>query len=207
MNWKKLHARTVRGDSNGPLIIALHGFGQRVQPAPWYLRWMSPDYLDFEKMTGLAEECSARNISLWMPQAPMRNWRPQHAAEAGCMIAAAQKATGNKTRPHVMGFSDGATLVNRLLFGGVRFSSYVSYEGMYPLIDCRPRSDARCLFICGGGDGFRPVVEHSEWTTDMMTSVAERKPGITVEFIRSPLDHHEWLRSMTPQILDWVSCA
>lgn len=80
IDWMKLRATVVKGDPSAPLVVALHGFGQTVAwPATWWHK-MRPrfEFWHFPTMSGIVEEVERRNWSLYMPAAPLRDWRADH---------------------------------------------------------------------------------------------------------------------------------
>lgn len=200
MNWHQLSARVVRGDPTAPLLVAFHGFGQQVARSAWW-RWL---YLDFAKMSNLAEECERREWSLWMPQARWRNWSASDAVCVGSLIYAAQDATGSTSKPHMLGFSDGATLVNRFLFAGTELPGFVSYEGLTPRLECKP-AVTRALVVRGMANKDSSRIRLSQVAQASETHQKLNRIGSVDSRLMVAATHrHEWLASMTPQILDWI---
>jgi len=213
MDWHKLKGPVVRGRAGSPVIIALHGFGQRTHPRPiWHpCRWAGFDYLDFAKMSGILDECTARGWSCWMPQAPWRNWTPATAENPDEMFDAALEATCSQSHlsnPFVLGFSDGATLANRLLFAGVECPGIVSYEGMMPeLTLAEPKCDS--LIVCGVGADRgairRSIIRNSLATYDVLAKVASENLVPKVDMITAHNDRHEWNRGANRVIFPWIA--
>ena len=213
MDWHKLKGPMVRGRAGNPVIIALHGFGQRTHPRPiWHpCRWAGFDYLDFAAMSGILDECRVREWSCWMPQAPWRNWTPAASENPDEMFDAALEATCSQSHlsnPFVLGFSDGATLANRLIFAGVECPGIVSYEGMMPeLTLAEPKCDS--LIVCGVGADRGPIrrsiIKNSLATYEVLAGIESQDLVPKVDLMTAHNDRHEWHIEANRKIFPWIA--
>lgn len=192
-------ALLVKGASAKPLLVALHGLGQRVRSWlprrlwPWGLDW------DFARESQLGPTCESLGWSLWMPQSPLRDWSritdgwAAHQVEVGC------ERTGCTGPLILAGFSDGATAVHRVA-PLVEPRGLLAYSGLFSGLPDTPMSlSCRVAIITDDGE----LTELQE--AGNRAEACYRARGHAVRRWVASLGRHGWDQSLNREMLEWLA--
>lgn len=169
----------IRAPSRNRLIIAFHGYGQVINPKP-----LIP-YFDFVRMSHVIGLASQLNCSLWLPQAPRRDWTQSHVDDWPSIEDQARFDTGSVGDLIFMGLSDGGHLVHRLLTVASNVDAAVIYSAPFEPPTARPRNVRRVILIHNARD-IGPMIRSTmaayayyvseNYSTDLLVGQAARWP-------------------------------
>lgn len=194
-----MRAASLSGDKSRPLVIAFHGFTQRVVGMSARRQFRR----NFLELSGLWDACESRNWSLWAPQAPYTNWTREfvrdlsETAAAQSLVEEARRDTLSDGRVIAAGFSDGVMPAHTLA-AAVPTSSLWAYSGFMP-----PwvQPDRGCLVaVTWDENDIKKIARVSAEVADIYT-----RNGNTVLTRNGHMGGHHWDVRLNNEVMDYLT--